>query len=111
MSSLCLLSIASLASLASFFTPALSSDAPQLPGYRMLWSDNFVGSTGQRPGSNWNVITGNLGINNELQTYTDSSGNVQLSGGQTVQLVPLHEGDRWTSGRIESRFTFTPAAG
>lgn len=50
--------------------------------------------------------------NNEAQTYTTSNQNLQLSGGDTVQLVPLKSPTgEWTSARIESKATFTPARG
>ncbi|KAF7136797.1 hypothetical protein CNMCM5793_006311 [Aspergillus hiratsukae] len=102
------------------FLPALASLAsawapPSYSGYTPLWSDSFAGSTGTLPSSNnWNIITGNLGVNNELQTYTSSTRNVQLSGGNTLQLVPWKDGSvsgGWTSGRLESKYVFTPSAG
>lgn len=50
--------------------------------------------------------------NNEQQTYTGSNHNLQLSGGGTVQLVPWRDqAAGWTSARIESKATFTPAPG
>lgn len=49
-------------------------------------------------------------VNNELQTYTASNGNLQLSGGGTVQIIPRKSGGTWTSGRIESKASFTPQA-
>lgn len=98
-----------LASLASAWAP------PSYSGYTLLWSDSFSGAGGASPSSsNWNIITGNLGVNGELETYTSSSANVQLSGGSTIQLVPWADSSvsgGWTSGRVESKYTFTPAAG
>jgi beta-glucanase (GH16 family) len=61
--------------------------------------------------NNWNILDGNLGVNNELQTYKRSPRNAQLSGGTTMQLVPWREGSSWTSGRVESKYTFTPQPG
>jgi beta-glucanase (GH16 family) len=40
-----------------------------------------------------------------------SAQNVQISGGGTVQLVPRKTGGRWTSGRIEAKYTPTPQPG
>ncbi|PKX96018.1 glycoside hydrolase family 16 protein [Aspergillus novofumigatus IBT 16806] len=100
--------------------PALASLAlawapPSYSGYTLQWSDSFAGSTATLPNSNnWNVITGNLGVNGELETYTRSTANVQLSGGSTLQLVPLKDSSvsgGWTSGRVESKYIFTPSAG
>jgi beta-glucanase (GH16 family) len=51
--------------------------------------------------------------NNEVQQYSPSNANLQLSGGSTVQLVPWRDQNtgEWTSARIETKFVFTPAAG
>lgn len=98
--------LAALASLASAATP------PTYSGYTLLWDDPFVGDAGESPNTSvWNIITGDLGVNDELETYSDSSANVQLSGGETLQLVPWEDDGAWTSGRIESIYTFTPADG
>lgn len=58
------------------------------------------------------LIRGHLRVhtNNEVQDYTTSNRNIQISGGGTIQLIPLKSSNgQWTSGRIESRYTFTPA--
>jgi beta-glucanase (GH16 family) len=98
-----------LAGLARAWTP------PTYSGYTLIWDAPFPDGSGAAPGSNnWNIITGNLGVNNELETYTSSSKNVQQSGGGTLQLVPWRDSSvsgGWTSGRIESKYTFTPTAG
>ncbi|GAQ05026.1 endo-1,3-1,4-beta-glycanase ExsH [Aspergillus lentulus] len=104
----------------SCFLPALASLVsawvpPSYSGYTLQWSDNFAGSAGTLPNSNnWNIITGNPGVNGELETYTSSNRNVQLSGGNTLQLVPWKDSSvsgGWTSGRLESKYVFTPSAG
>ncbi|UNI15907.1 hypothetical protein JDV02_002392 [Purpureocillium takamizusanense] len=81
-------------------------------GFRMLWQETFDGGSGSRPnGGNWNTIMGDLGYNGELQTYTDSNRNSQLSGGATLQIVPWRDGSKkngWSSARLESRYTFAP---
>lgn len=110
-----LLSLPSYISTLVLVSTTLAWDAPQYGGFWKVWDDNFVGGGGQSPNTQkWNIIAGNLGVNNELQTYTPSSRNLQLSGGNTVQLVPWRDGSAqrgWTSGRIESRYAFTPAGG
>jgi beta-glucanase (GH16 family) len=104
--------------LASYLLPILAGtgvsawDAPGYDGYRLVWTDNFAGPGGQLPNeNNWNILDGNLGVNNELQTYKRNPRNAQLSGGTTMQLVPWREGNSWTSGRVESKYTFTPQPG
>ncbi|KAH8674131.1 glycoside hydrolase family 16 protein [Xylariales sp. PMI_506] len=80
-------------------------------GYTLEWYSEFLGDAGAAPASgNWNVISGYLDVNDELEVYTSSSSNVQVSGGETLQLVPW-DNDGWTSGRIESVYTFTPGSG
>jgi beta-glucanase (GH16 family) len=104
------------ASLLSLFASlALAWDAPAYSGFNKVWQSSFPGTSGSLPDTGkWNIITGNLGVNAELETYTSSSRNVQVSGGNTLQLVPWRDSSvsgGWTSGRIESKYTFTPASG
>jgi beta-glucanase (GH16 family) len=87
-------------------------DAPQYSGFNLDWQDNFNGAGGTPPNTgNWQVINNNNNANHEVEHYTSSISNVQLSGGSTIQLVPVLNGNQWTSGRVESSFVFTPAAG
>lgn len=85
---------------------------PTIDGLTLAWSDTFDGAAGGRPNSEaWNLVT-NTNTNNEVQTYTESSQNIQLSGGSTLQLVPFKDQNgAWTSGRIETRGSFTPQPG
>lgn len=94
---------------------AQSYDPPTYSGYTLLWSEDFTGSAGTSPStSTWNIISGYLGVNDELEEYTSATTNVQLSGGSTLQLVPWANSATeygWTSGRIESVDSWTPANG
>ncbi|KAK4194223.1 concanavalin A-like lectin/glucanase domain-containing protein [Triangularia verruculosa] len=101
------LSLPLLSSLASAYQP------PSYDGYSLLWADTFSGPSATLPSmSNWDIIDRNIGVNNELQTYRANPKQIQLSGGQTLQIVPWRDPQlQWTSGRIESRYTFTPGAG
>ncbi|KAK3366542.1 glycoside hydrolase family 16 protein [Podospora didyma] len=84
---------------------------PNYPGFWTLWSDSFDGSAGQLPNAGqWSLVT-NIHVNNEMQEYTTSNQNVQISGGGTIQFVPRKTNGKWTSGRIESKQAFTPEAG
>lgn len=89
--------------------------SPGYSGFSLQWESQFAYAAGAPPSSdNWNIITGYLGVNAEWEKYTASSANVQCSGGQTLQLVPWRDSSTtygWTSGRIESKYTFTPKAG
>ncbi|KAK3316985.1 concanavalin A-like lectin/glucanase domain-containing protein [Apodospora peruviana] len=84
---------------------------PGKSGFRTIWSDGFQGGSGSLPdGKNWQLITG-VHTNNEVQDYTTSNRNVQISGGGSIQFVPIKTPQGWTSGRIESKYTFTPQPG
>jgi beta-glucanase (GH16 family) len=86
-------------------------------GWQLIWYDYFGGSQGSPPNpAVWNQITGNLGYNDELETYVKNSNNIRLSGDstQTLQIIPTRDSSQlhgWASGRIESKSTFTPPAG
>ncbi|KAG5977243.1 hypothetical protein E4U55_006958 [Claviceps digitariae] len=94
---------------------AVEAGAPNYPGFRLHWQDNFAGPKGSSPnGGKWNLISGFLNVNGELQTYSPSTRNVQLSGGNSVQIAPWRDGHTvkgWTSGRMESKYVFTPVPG
>ncbi|KAK1759131.1 glycoside hydrolase [Echria macrotheca] len=84
--------------------------------WRVLWSDAFPGPSGTLPNkTNWNIIDGYLNVNDEWETYVASPHEVQISGGATVQLVPWRNSSisphGWSSGRIESSYTFVPQPG
>ncbi|KAK7433016.1 hypothetical protein QQZ08_000489 [Neonectria magnoliae] len=102
-------------SLLSLAGAALAWDAPGYTGLGVLWQDNFAGTGGTLPDTGrWNIIEGYLNVNAELEVYTRSTRNLQRSGGNTLQLVPWRDSSvstGWTSGRIESRYVFTPTAG
>ncbi|KAI1406133.1 glycoside hydrolase family 16 protein [Hypoxylon fuscum] len=101
-----------LAATLAVVSTVLAEGAPGYSGFNLIWADTFDGGAGSSVNSNnWNIITG-LKVNNEWQTYTTSSQNLQLSGGATVQIVPRKDSSgQWTSARIESTYTFTPPAG
>ena len=100
-----------------FFLPSLACAwaPPAISGYNLVWSDSFAGQGGTSPsGSTWNIRNDNNVANNEWQDFRSSTRNVQLSGGNTLQIVPWRENATrmgWTSGRLESWYTFTPQAG
>jgi hypothetical protein len=81
----------------------LAWDAPNYPGFRLLWQETFTGDRGTLPNQdNWKVIKGNLSTNEELQIYTADTTNLRLSGDGTLQIVPWKVNGSWMSGRIES---------
>ncbi|KAG5920388.1 hypothetical protein E4U42_006206 [Claviceps africana] len=103
-----------LSSILLAFAAAVDANAPNYPGFRLQWQDNFAGPKGASPGGNWVRINKFLNVNNELQTYSASTRNVMLSGGNTLQIVPWRDGSAikgWTSGRLESTYLVTPQPG
>lgn len=100
---------------ASLLAVASAWDAPQYSGYSRIWQATFVGKRGTPPHpNNWNMRTGDLNDNNEFQRWTSSPQNVQFSGSNTLQIVPLRDAkapNGWTSARIESKYTVLPRDG
>ncbi|KAI1136245.1 glycoside hydrolase family 16 protein [Hypoxylon sp. FL0543] len=85
---------------------------PNINGMSIVFSEDFEGPAGGSPkGDVWNIMDA-INTNNEVETYTTSNQNVQISGGGTIQFVPRKSPTGlWTSGRIESKGSWTPAPG
>lgn len=94
---------------------AQSDAAPNYPNYTQIWTDSFTGTQGNLPSTtDWNIVTGSLGVNNELEEYSNSNENIRLSGGSTLQIIPRRNASvttGWTSGRIESTASWAPQGG
>ena len=94
-------------------TMTILENAPGYGGYNRVWQETFPGNAGELVNEQrWQIIT-NYHVNNEWQEYTRSNRNMQISGGGTLQIVPLLDRatGKWTSGRAESWYTFTPKDG
>lgn len=103
-------SLASLALLAAPFANAIKG--PPVAGMKVVFEDDFEGNSGASPNEKHWVVAKDINTNNELQTYSSSNKNIQLSGGDTLQLVPWKGKDgKWTSGRVETKESWTPAPG
>ncbi|KAF4495045.1 hypothetical protein FAGAP_8871 [Fusarium agapanthi] len=89
-------------------------DAPEIPGFRTMWYDNFDGATGSLPDtSKWNIQHWYQDLNGDHQEYRASPINVYHKDG-SLHIDPWRDptaAKGWTSGRIESTYTFTPAPG
>jgi beta-glucanase (GH16 family) len=87
-------------------------DSNPLPdrNFKLIWEDNFDGSTGDSPNSeNWNYEIG-TGIdgwgNQELQYYTNRPKNISLDGKGNLVITAVQEqyqGSSYTSARITSK--------
>ena len=91
-----------------------------LPGWNLVWSDEFSQSDGSKPDSaKWSYDIGGTGWgNNELQYYTDRTENARIEGGNLViearaenfggrnhtsaRLLTRNKAS-WTYGRMEAR--------
>jgi len=79
---------------------------PKVPGFSLTWADDFDGGVDCLPSSeNWIIDTGtsypggpaNWGTQ-EIQTYTDSPANLNLTGDGKLRITPLRHGNNsWTS--------------
>ncbi|KAI1366144.1 glycoside hydrolase family 16 protein [Xylaria arbuscula] len=85
---------------------------PNVDGMTLSWHEDFEGAAGSSPNADvWNIMD-SIDTNNEVQAYTQSNNNLQISGGGTVQFVPRKSSaGQWTSGRIESKASWTPTPG
>jgi beta-glucanase (GH16 family) len=79
---------------------------------KVTYNESFIGPAGSSVNRDeWYIVLA-INTNNDVQTYTDSNANLQLSGGETLQIIPRKSPQgHWTSGRIESKELFTPPAG
>ena len=67
---------------------ASAEESPTYSGWTRQWQATFPGAAGTQINTdNWNIKTG-ANANNEWQRYTTSTSNMQLSGGQTLQIIP-----------------------
>ena len=77
--------------------------SPELPGWKLVWNDEFDGETIDT--GKWRFETGGHGWgNNELQYYTDSESNSYLEDGKLIiqALKETYNGNDYTSARINS---------
>ncbi|MEU5633689.1 glycoside hydrolase family 16 protein [Streptomyces rishiriensis] len=110
------------AAAAAAVTLPANASAPTPPtGWSQVFLDDFTGPAGTGVNTtNWQYSTGtsypggpaNWGTG-EVESMTDSTGNVSLDGNGNLRITPLRDSaGRWTSGRIETRRTdFRPPAG
>ncbi|PNP58392.1 hypothetical protein FNYG_15055 [Fusarium nygamai] len=95
-------------------TTGTAWNVPKIPGYRTMWYDSFDGVPGSLPDtSNWNIQHWYQDLNGDHQEYRASPENVHIMDG-SIHIRPWRDytaAKNWTSGRIESTYTFTPAPG
>ena len=86
----------------------IADSAPPMPGFSVVWSDDFNGPAGSPANANnWLTYTGPV-YNNEIERYTTSTANIQLSGSSQLYIIPLKDGTgAWTSGRLHGKSNFS----
>lgn len=81
--------------------------AADLPGWKLVWSDEFAGTNGTPPDpAKWAYDTGGGGWgNNELQYYTDRTVNSRVENGSLVieARAENYGGRSYTSARLLTR--------
>jgi beta-glucanase (GH16 family) len=86
-----------------------------IPGWTLVWRDEFDGPAGVIDRNKWNLETGGDGFGNqELEYYTNRSDNVALDGQGALVITARREsfgGNAFTSGRINSAGHFSQAYG
>ena len=89
---------------------ARAATQPRHPAqhWRLAWTDSFTGPAGSPVSSqDWRYITGSNGFGNrEVVTMTTSQRNVNLDGSGALDITALRQGQRWTSGEIQTRRYF-----
>jgi beta-glucanase (GH16 family) len=93
-----------------------SADVPSLPGWMLVFSDEFNGPKGTAVDtSKWTLINKGDGFgNNELEFYTNRTDNSALDGDGSLVITAKKEsymGRDYTSARLESKGKFERAYG
>lgn len=87
-----------------------TSDSPGQ--WTQVWRSDFSGPAGSQPSrTDWIYDTGTCYPGcparswgtGEVETATNSTGNVRLDGAGHLELIPLLSNGKWTSGRIETK--------
>lgn len=102
-----------LTTLTAFLATAQAVAPPIYSGYTQKWSQNFTGPYDTLPSRDfWNPIESATNDNNEVQVYRYNKANLRFTGTDRLQIIPRKDAvGGWTSGRIESKASFTPVNG
>jgi beta-glucanase (GH16 family) len=90
--------------------PAIqATTVPRAVTYTLVWSDEFDGTSVNT--ANWNINTGNPGVNNELEYYQPD--NVTVTGGNLVITARQQSvgGQPYTSGKLDTYGKFSTTYG
>ena len=88
-------------------TPPAAAAEPDLPGDRLVWSDEFNGAAGTKPdAAKWTLETG-TGQNNELQYYTNND-NASMDGAGNLVIEARRRSPRARPARAARASTPRP---
>ena len=82
-----------------------TSSIPEIPGYTLVWNDEFDGSSVDL--TKWSYeVNGDGGGNNELQYYTDLPTNSFIENGQLIikAIYEKYNSRYFTSARMRSKY-------
>jgi beta-glucanase (GH16 family) len=89
--------------------------SPEIPGWKMVWSDEFDGPAGGEPdATKWNLVVGPNRANMELEYYTARRENSALDGAGNLVITALSEsymGRLYTSTRMNTSGKFSATYG
>jgi beta-glucanase (GH16 family) len=112
--------ILAIASVAALLSGSGAAIAAPPSGFTLVFSDDFTGAAWSKVDTTkWQFATGhgypggaaNWGTG-EVETMTGNTANAHLSGSGALGIVPLRNGNNWTSARLETRRTdFAAPAG
>jgi beta-glucanase (GH16 family) len=92
-----------------------SDEPPAIPGWNLVWNDEFTGTAGGRfDDSKWSYSNGPNNANNELEYYTDRPENSGLDGQGHMLIISRLEdmnGYRYTSAKVTTAGKFEPKYG
>lgn len=96
-------------------SPAPTPSPTPIPSgpWQLSWSDDFNGADGSRPDESlWTYDLGGNGWGNqELETYTSSTDNVQLDGQGHLVIRVLSAAGAYSSARLKTQGRFTAQYG
>ncbi len=82
----------------------LEHDAPRVDDYELVWCDEFD-YEGKPDASKWGYDIGDLGVNNELQYYSDSEENAYVKDGYLTMTAKAQQmgSNNYTSARMVTK--------
>jgi len=86
-------------------TTVINDSIPQLPGWKLMWNDEFNGTIVDS--SKWEYeVDGNGGGNNELQYYTARNSNSYVENGSLVMraMKEDYQDKHYTSARMRTKY-------